>query len=67
MGSSLGTLLFHVIRLLIRFQFLQTKTIGRSVYILVEKGQCFNKIDVCHRSKEQDLEICAVQLETKTS
>jgi hypothetical protein len=33
----------------------------------VKKDQCFNKIGISHHCKEQDLEICAVQLETKTS
>jgi hypothetical protein len=37
------------------------------VCIFVEKDQCFNKTDISHHCKEQDLEICAVQLETKTS
>jgi hypothetical protein len=33
--------------------------------IFVRKGQCFSKIDISHHCKE-DLEICAIQLETKT-
>jgi hypothetical protein len=33
----------------------------------VKKDQCFKKIDISHHSKEQDLEICAIQLETKSS
>jgi hypothetical protein len=37
-----------------------------SVCLFVEKDQCFNKIDISHHCKEQDLEICTVQLETKT-
>jgi hypothetical protein len=37
------------------------------VCIFVKKEQCFNKIDISHHCKEQNLEICAVQLETKTT
>jgi hypothetical protein len=37
------------------------------VCIFVKKDQCFNKIDFSQHCKEQDLEICAIQLETKTS
>jgi exonuclease III len=37
------------------------------VCIFVEKDQCFNKTDISQHSKEQDFEICAIQLETKTS
>jgi hypothetical protein len=49
------------------FQFLQIKpTEGRCVYFCL-KNQCFNKIDISHHCKEQDLETCGVQLETKTS
>jgi hypothetical protein len=36
------------------------------VCIYVKKDQCFNKIDISQHCKEQDLEICAIQLETKT-
>jgi exonuclease III len=36
------------------------------VCIFVRKDQCFDKIDISHHCKEQDLEICAVQLKTKT-
>jgi hypothetical protein len=35
--------------------------------IFVKKDQCFNKIDITHHCNEQDLEICAIQLQTKTS
>jgi hypothetical protein len=34
------------------------------VCIFIKKDQCFNKIDISHHCKEQDLEIYAVQLET---
>jgi hypothetical protein len=37
------------------------------VCIFLNKDQCFNKTDISHHCKEQDLEIYAVQLETKTS
>jgi hypothetical protein len=37
------------------------------VYIFIEKDKCFNKTDISHHCKEMDLEICAIQLETKTS
>jgi hypothetical protein len=37
------------------------------VCIFVKKDQCFNKIDILYHCKEQNLEIWAVQLETKTS
>jgi hypothetical protein len=37
------------------------------VCIFVKKDQCLNKIYISHHCKEQDLEICAIQLETKTS
>jgi hypothetical protein len=33
--------------------------------IFVKKDQCFNKIDISQHCKEQELEICAIQLETK--
>jgi hypothetical protein len=36
------------------------------VCVFVRKDQCFKKIDISHHCKEQDLEICAIQLETKT-
>jgi cobyric acid synthase len=36
------------------------------VCILVKKVQNFNKFDVSYHSKEQDLEICADQLENET-
>jgi hypothetical protein len=35
------------------------------VCIFVRKDQCFNKIDISHHCKQQDLEICAIHLETK--
>jgi hypothetical protein len=35
------------------------------VCISVKKDQCLNKTDISHHCKEQDLEICAVKLETK--
>jgi hypothetical protein len=31
------------------------------------KDQCFNKTDISHHCKEQGLDTCALQLETKTS
>jgi hypothetical protein len=37
------------------------------VCIFVKKDQYFNKTDISHHCKEQDLEICAIQLKTKTS
>jgi hypothetical protein len=37
------------------------------VCIFVKKDQCFNNTDISHHCKEQDLEICAVQLDTETS
>jgi hypothetical protein len=37
------------------------------VCIFVKKDECFNKIDISRYFTEQDLEMCAVQLETKTS
>jgi hypothetical protein len=37
------------------------------VCIFVKKAQHFNKIDISHHCKEQDLEICAIQLVTKTA
>jgi hypothetical protein len=37
------------------------------VCIYIKKDQCFNKIDISQHCKEQDLEICAIQLETRTS
>jgi exonuclease III len=37
------------------------------VCIFVRKDQHFNKIDISHHHKEQDLEICAILLVTKTS
>jgi hypothetical protein len=36
------------------------------VCIFVKRVHCSNKIDISHHCKEQDLEICAVQLQTKT-
>jgi hypothetical protein len=56
----------HVRGLFIRFQFLRTKPTERRC-IFVKKDMCFNKIDISRYCTEQDLEICAVQLETKTS
>jgi hypothetical protein len=32
-----------------------------------KEDKCFNRIDILQHCTEQDLEICAVQLETKTS
>jgi hypothetical protein len=37
------------------------------VCIFVKKDQHFNKIDISHHCKEQNLEICAIQLVTKTA
>jgi DNA-binding transcriptional MocR family regulator len=37
------------------------------VLIFVKKDQHFNKIDISHHCKEQDLEIYAIQLVTKTA
>jgi hypothetical protein len=37
------------------------------VCIFVKKDQCLNKIDISHHCTEQDMEICAIQLEIKTS
>jgi exonuclease III len=37
------------------------------VCIFVKKDQRFNKIDISHHCKEQDLEICAILLVTKTA
>jgi len=37
------------------------------VCIFVHKGLNINKIDISHVCKEKDLEICAVELETKAS
>jgi hypothetical protein len=37
------------------------------VCIFVKKNQCFNKTGISHHCKEQNLEICAIQLDTKTS
>jgi hypothetical protein len=46
--------------------FCRLKLQRGGVCIFVRKDQCFNKIDISHHCKEQDLEICAIQLETKT-
>jgi hypothetical protein len=46
--------------------FCRLKLQGGGVCIFVRKDQCFNKTDISHHCKEQDLEICAIQLETKT-
>jgi hypothetical protein len=37
------------------------------VCIFVRKDLYFSKIDISHNCKEKDLEICAVELETKAS
>jgi exonuclease III len=37
------------------------------VYIFVRADQHFSKIEISHHCKEQDFEICAIQLITKTS
>jgi exonuclease III len=37
------------------------------VCIFAKKDQYFNKIDISHLCKEQDLEICAIQLVTKST
>jgi exonuclease III len=37
------------------------------VCIFVKKDQHFNKIDISHHGKEQDLEICAILQVTKTA
>jgi hypothetical protein len=34
--------------------------------IFIKKDKCFDKIDISHHCKAQDLEICKVQQETKT-
>jgi hypothetical protein len=34
--------------------------------VYFKKDQCFNKTDISHHCKEQDLEISVVQLENKT-
>jgi hypothetical protein len=44
--------------------YLLGSTEGRCVCFYKERSG-FNKIDISHHCKEQDLEICAVQLETK--
>jgi hypothetical protein len=36
-----------------------------SVFIFIKTAHSFNKTDISHHCKERDLEICAVQLETK--
>jgi exonuclease III len=45
--------------------FCRLKLQTGGVCIFVRKDQCFSKIDISHHCKEQDLEICAIQLETK--
>jgi hypothetical protein len=35
--------------------------------IFVMKDQCFSNTDISHHCKEQDLEICIIQMETKAS
>jgi DNA-binding transcriptional MocR family regulator len=47
--------------------FCQERLQRGGVYIFVKKDQHFNKIDIFHHCKEQDLEICAIQLGTKTA
>jgi hypothetical protein len=37
------------------------------VCIFVKTDQQFSKMDITHHCKEQDFEICAIQLVTKTS
>jgi hypothetical protein len=37
------------------------------VCIFVRKDLYFNKIDISHNSREKDLEICAVEIETKAT
>jgi hypothetical protein len=37
------------------------------VCIFAKTDQYFNKIDISHLCKEQDLEICAIQLVTKSA
>jgi hypothetical protein len=37
------------------------------VCVFVKKDQCLNKSDISHHCKEQGVEICSIQLETKTS
>jgi hypothetical protein len=39
----------------------------RGVCIFVREDQIYNKIDISHHCREQVLEICAIQLETKGS
>jgi hypothetical protein len=52
---------------LLGFSFCRQKLQRGGVCIFVKKDKCFNKIDISQHCTEQDLEICAVQLETKTS
>jgi hypothetical protein len=47
--------------------FCRQKLQREGVCILVKKDQCFKKIDISHHCNKQDLEICAIQLETKSS
>jgi hypothetical protein len=47
-------------------RFCRLKLQRGGVCIFVRNDQCFNKIEVLHHFKEQDLEICAIYLETKT-
>jgi exonuclease III len=47
-------------------RFCRLKLQRGGVCIFVRNDQCFNKIEVLHHCKEQDLGICAIHLETKT-
>jgi exonuclease III len=47
-------------------QLLRLKLQRGGVCIFVRKDQCFNKTDISHHCKEQDLAICAIQLDIKT-
>jgi hypothetical protein len=55
-------LLHDISWLFIRFQLLQTQLQRGDVCIFARKDQCFNKTVISHQCKEQDLEICAIQL-----
>jgi hypothetical protein len=46
---------------------LPTKCTDGDVCIFVTEDQIYNKIDISHHCKEQDLEICGIHLETKAS
>jgi hypothetical protein len=52
---------------LLCFSFCQKDLQREHSCIFVRTDQHFSKIDISHHCKEQDFEICAVQLVTKTS